>query len=170
MKEGKPWTYFNTNHVFCLRSLLLPAHESGWDVIKLRHANYPRQESGCIPFVCGKQHLQPGTAKNISEDLTVNVSEQVQGRLEEAAAYQSELLAARRQEFESALAARRHEAQDAVQQLREQAANAAARAEELRAAGASRVIAAVQGGAAAVRSRWPGSTHTPESSTRNTME
>lgn len=164
VKEGKPWTYFNTNHVFCLRSLYLPQHESGWDVIKLRHASFPRQDSACIPYICGKMHLQPGTAKNISEDLTRNEDE----RVEEAAAYQAEIINRRRQELDAALQAR---AQDAVGYVRDNAASAAARAEQLRAAGASRFIAAVEGGVAAVRNRIPGTSEpvvlTPEQTFRS---
>jgi hypothetical protein len=149
MKEGKPWTYFNTNHVFCLRSLYLPQHESGWDVIKLRHANFPRQDSGCIPYISGKQHLQPGTAKNISEDLARDAYEQYEEAAAQLQTGASQILDRRRQELGI-------RAQDTIHSLQNQAASAAARAEELRAAGAARVIAAVEGGVAAVRNRMPG--------------
>jgi hypothetical protein len=45
--EGKTWSYFNTNPVFCLRSKYLGVMEPG-------ARNYPS-----IPYVPGKQWLQP---------------------------------------------------------------------------------------------------------------
>jgi len=51
--EGKVWSYFNTNPIFCLRSKYLEVVEPGVDV-------YP-----CVPFVPGKQFLQPGVPKRI---------------------------------------------------------------------------------------------------------
>merc|ERR1719473_1987102 len=46
--EGKVWSYFNTNPIFCLRSKYLDVHEPG-------ARTYP-----CIPYVPGKQWLQSG--------------------------------------------------------------------------------------------------------------
>lgn len=45
--KGKIWSWFNTNPIFCLRAHYLELKESG-------PALHP-----CIPYVPGKQHLQP---------------------------------------------------------------------------------------------------------------
>jgi hypothetical protein len=49
--EGKVWSYFNTNPIFCLRSKYL-------DVVEPGVGTYP-----CVPFIPGKQFLQPGVPK-----------------------------------------------------------------------------------------------------------
>merc|ERR1719162_1076224 len=46
--QGKVWSYFNTNPIFCLRSKYLGVKEPGT-------ACYP-----CIPYAPGKQFLQQG--------------------------------------------------------------------------------------------------------------
>lgn len=48
--KGKMWSWFNTNPIFCLRSYYLGLKEPG-------------TSAPCIPYVPGKQHLQP-TAPN----------------------------------------------------------------------------------------------------------
>lgn len=72
LRDGKPFTYFNTNLVFCLRTKYLPSQESGWHQIKSRHAHDPASP-GCVPWVKGKMHLQPGVTKTISEDLSTGL-------------------------------------------------------------------------------------------------
>lgn len=52
-KEGKLWSYFNTNPVFCLRSYLLSLKEPG-----------PRKPGEVVPYIPGKQHLQPGVPQH----------------------------------------------------------------------------------------------------------
>lgn len=76
LAEGKPLTYFNTNLVFCLRSCVLPPEESGWDVIRTRHVHDP-SVPGCVPWIPGKQYLQPGGAKSLSHEMTMNVGDQI---------------------------------------------------------------------------------------------
>lgn len=46
--EGMMWSYFNTNPIYCLRSKYLGLKELG-------SSTFP-----CVPYVPGKQHLQPG--------------------------------------------------------------------------------------------------------------
>jgi hypothetical protein len=46
--EGMMWSYFSTNPIYCLRSKYLGLKEAGSDT-------FP-----CIPYVPGRQHLQPG--------------------------------------------------------------------------------------------------------------
>merc|ERR1719310_172655 len=69
LDQGRPYTYFNTNYIFCLRTKYLDEKESGWELVKSRHKHDPTNP-GCVPFVKGKMHLQPGVTKAISEDLT----------------------------------------------------------------------------------------------------
>lgn len=46
--EGMMWSYFSTNPIYCLRSKYLGLKEPGSDY-------FP-----CVPYVPGRQHLQPG--------------------------------------------------------------------------------------------------------------
>lgn len=55
-KEGKVWSYFNTNPVFCLRSKYLKKQEPAGSLT-------PRGTT-CIPYMPGKQFLYPGLSEH----------------------------------------------------------------------------------------------------------
>jgi len=69
LKVGDPWTYFNTNPIFCLRTRAEglakrmgqtpPAwSKSGWQQVKNWH-RHDEKLGGCVPFCTGKDYLQP---------------------------------------------------------------------------------------------------------------
>jgi len=54
--EGKLWSFFNTNPIFCLRSYYLDLKEHG-----------PSTPGEVVPYIPGKQHLQPGAPHHFRE-------------------------------------------------------------------------------------------------------
>lgn len=51
-ETGMMWSYFSTNPIFCLRSKYLQLKEPG-------SSTFP-----CVPYVVGKEHLQPGASSH----------------------------------------------------------------------------------------------------------
>jgi len=79
VQQGKPWDYFNTNPVFCLRTRYLGADETGWkEVVRFQQTgrwdDATSQDGGdckesdeCVPFVRGSLRvLQPTLDKMLS--------------------------------------------------------------------------------------------------------
>jgi len=51
-RAGRPWDYFNTNPVFCLRTRFLGPEDSGWSEI-VENSGYEGTPPDCVPFARG---------------------------------------------------------------------------------------------------------------------